>query len=92
MLKRDEFKMANSTCKGCGAEITWAHTDTGAKIPLDKRAPVYAYYLNGDGKRRAKKVDNDGDSCFHVSHFSTCPKANDFSGSKKKQLDEWEDA
>ncbi len=66
--------MAN--CKSCGKEIIWAKTPEGKNIPLDAVAPVYDITLR-DGI--ARKV-----SGVHVSHFSTCRKANDFSASKKK--------
>lgn len=64
-------------CKGCGAEIIWARNENGKMIPLDAKAPVYI-------------IDPDNpDHCVrsnyaHVSHFATCPKANEFSGSKRK--------
>ena len=71
--------MAN--CKGCGKKIIWGVTPEGKKIPLDPSPPVYAVevgaVLHTDGQfvRRA--------SGFHVSHFATCPNANDFSKGRK---------
>lgn len=72
-----------SACKGCGKEIVWGITEDGKKIPLDPKPPVY--FLsgfkseNGDGPEIARAKD------AMVSHFATCSKANDFSGSKKKE-------
>ena len=83
-------------CKGCGAEIIWAKNENDKMIPLDAKAPVYVLTIRGDTRmlpivsanlchpgtetrcRRAEK------GRAFVSHFATCPKANDFSGSKKK--------
>lgn len=62
-----------SVCKGCGKEIQWATTETGKTIPLDPKAPTYEV-KEGIAVR----------SPAMVSHFSTCPKANDFSGKGAK--------
>ncbi len=72
-----------AVCRGCGKRIVWGITDDGKKIPLDPTPPVYEFTplvgetLNGLKVRRAATA--------YVSHFSTCPDANRFSGSKKKQ-------
>ncbi len=65
------------TCKGCQKPIEWGTTEAGKKIPLDPRPPVY---LLEDGV--AKRLHN-----AYVTHFATCPDANKFSASKKKQGD-----
>lgn len=72
--------MKTSPCKGCGKPILWAKTRDGKRIPLDPKPPVY--------------MTSDPDSDFvlcerqrrsYVSHFATCPEANQFSASKKKE-------
>jgi hypothetical protein len=70
--------MKVTPCRGCGKPIVFAKMD-GKIIPLDPRPPVYEV-TEDDGTnpptvRRA--------SMCHVSHFATCPKAGDFSASKK---------
>lgn len=75
--------MAESTCTGCGKKITWIETDTGAKVPLDASAPVYG--KTAAGLWMLFPVADRRDRGPAVSHFSTCPKASDFSGSKKKE-------
>jgi hypothetical protein len=74
-----------STCRGCGREIVWGTTEDGKKIPLDPRAAVYML-----GPRKIDDGDHaDGDQIVKrttlalVSHFATCAKANQFSGSNK---------
>lgn len=67
-----------TTCKGCGKEIVWAVTAEGRKIPLDPRPPVYSLIDTPRGKEAVRTT------LAMVSHFSTCPNANDFSGSKKR--------
>lgn len=72
--------MAN--CKGCGKFIRWGVTEDGKKIPLDPRPPVYAIIggsLHSDGELRVERRTTS-----LVSHFGTCPKASDFSASKRK--------
>jgi hypothetical protein len=65
-------------CKGCGKMILWAQTTEGKWIPLDTRAPTYSIAdVKGMGLRALR---SEG----YVSHFATCPKANDFSASKKE--------
>lgn len=70
----------SATCRGCGKPIVWGIDPDGKKIPLDPRAPVYA--LNHLPVGGDPHVERDHDSM--VSHFATCSKANDFSGSKKR--------
>ena len=65
-----------SKCKGCGKEITWGTTVDGKIIPLDVSAPVYAASPDGPTVVRSYIA--------WVSHFATCSRANDFSGSRKK--------
>ncbi len=55
----------------------WGELRGGKKIPLDPKPPVYFYsMLDGQAERAAVG--------HYVTHFATCPKANDFSASKKK--------
>ena len=63
-------------CKGCGKEIVWGATAEGKKIPLDPRALVYTTIEMRGHKEIVRTY------LAMVSHFATCPKANDFSGSK----------
>jgi len=68
-----------SQCNGCGKSIIWAFTESGGKIPIDSKPLIYRLDERDDGEIVARKADG----IFGVSHFVTCPKANDFSGSKK---------
>lgn len=71
----------NAICRGCGAEIVWGVTPNGKRIPLDPRPPVYyTGTLRGDGG-----VNCERDREAMVSHFATCPQANRFSGSRRKE-------
>jgi len=66
-------------CKGCGKEIIWAkRRASGKTIPLDPSLPIYAFE-NGECW--------EPDLPLAVSHFKTCPNANDFSASRKKETD-----
>lgn len=70
--------MKTSKCKGCGKEILWGETVEGKKIPLDMKPPVYGIIRRSQDTVEAYRAQD----CF-VSHFTTCPQANRFSGSKK---------
>lgn len=69
-------------CKGCGKPLTFAMGEGGKIIPLDRTAPTYELTRDLLGNEVAKRC---GETVM-VSHFSTCPKANDFSGGKAKGL------
>lgn len=80
--------MRGSDCKGCPATIIWCVEEvTGKKIPLDPKAPVYVVVKDTFGQapvvRRAK--DDQNNVTAMVSHFATCPSANQFSGSRKEE-------
>lgn len=62
-----------AACKGCGAKILWGADEDGKAIPLDPSAPVYEE--DGSVIRRTRLA--------YVSHFKTCPQANQFSATKK---------
>ena len=66
-----------SACKGCGARIVWGLMPDGKKIPLDPKPPIY---IVDEDRGTCRRLSQD----FMVSHFATCPNANDFSGKGKK--------
>lgn len=66
-------------CKGCGAEILWATTESGKSIPLsveseERRFTVYSKggALESDTMRMAKNEKT------YLSHFADCPNAEEF--------------
>lgn len=67
-----------SRCKGCGREMVWAKTPAGKNIPLE-RVPN-GYEVSGGQAIEIGTLDG-----VYISHFLTCPKANQFSGSKKSK-------
>lgn len=60
-------------CKSCGTEIIWIRTPTG-RVPLDPRPPVYSVDFKRRGDMRGRKVQG-----HYVSHFATCPGADEHS-------------
>lgn len=70
-----------SKCRGCGREVVWGVTPDGKRIPLDPRPPVYrtGALLPGGG------VHCERDREALVSHFATCSKAKDFSGTSRRK-------
>ena len=77
--------MNESRCKGCGAIIVWAETNHGKNVPLDPRAIVYSVVMEKGKLVAVKPTPGIVGEQFMVSHFNTCSKANDFSGSKKQE-------
>ena len=76
-----------STCRSCGAEIKWVRMKSGKAMPVDPCCRSIITAENGE----AVIVTDDGEvvkGCFasfsqganktgYVSHFSTCPYANE---------------
>lgn len=62
-------------CKSCKAQIIWAETDKGKKIPLDVKAEK-RFIIKGCV---ALIVDT------YTSHFATCPDADKFRKPKDSQ-------
>ena len=62
-----------TTCKGCNAPITWSTTAAGKAVPLnDPPEKRYIMFMEYDGTEYVKQVET------WVSHFVTCPKADEF--------------
>lgn len=66
-------------CLKCGAPLAFVVGPNGKKIPLDQRAQVYRIITDLTGAPVCEQVPD-----AFVTHFASCPKANDFSGSKKR--------
>lgn len=70
-------------CSGCGKKIVWVVLDDGTRVPLDPVPAVY-YIVGqfGPGGYLAKRVNGHKERAIGqsmVSHFTTCPKAAQFS-------------
>jgi len=64
-------------CKGCGKKIIFGRLQDGKQVPLDPSPPVYMLMRFRDDKEQwVYRADKAG--TVFVSHFATCPKANDF--------------
>lgn len=58
-----------SFCKSCGAEIVWAVTDLGRKMPLDAKPTEHGTFVLHDGRAF---VDVTAAGPRYTSHFATC--------------------
>lgn len=67
-----------SACRSCGAEILWCEaTVTGRRMPIDPEpSPIGNLVLVHGGRFRV--ADNDDVPPLHLSHFATCPQANEW--------------
>ena len=71
-------KILERPCRACRAPLRFVPGENGKLIPLDLRSQVYRVTTDLVGEPVAKQEEGS-----FVSHFQTCPKANDFSASKK---------
>ncbi len=65
------------TCKGCSQPIMFILDDKGVLQPLDLAAPVFVVQMDMTNDERAIRTS------AYVSHFSTCPKRDQFSKSRR---------
>lgn len=77
--------MAN--CRGCGARIFWAQTNTGKNIPVEYDPDLEAEFLNA----AQFKTTVDFDFSRMRAHFVLCPKAKEFRGNGQKDFHKVED-
>ena len=86
-----------ASCRSCGAEMVWGKTVAGKSIPLDANdfgdpIPKKEGNVRLTGRRRdgvpeveiVKKADGGlfGDEPRFVSHFATCPQAEQWRGKR----------
>lgn len=70
-------RCGNDRHPGCGKDvIVWGVTPDGKRIPLDIRAPVYKL---GTWDAQAQCYPVERVQGYKVTHFATCPLANNFS-------------
>lgn len=70
-------------CKGCGAAVVWARTASGAAMPVDAvptpGANVRLSWEGSDVRAHVVKAQFAfGSKTNHLSHFVTCPKADEW--------------
>lgn len=72
-----------ATCRSCGAEIQWMETENGKKMPVDPEPLRWGDLKNGDvavnfhGRTRKKNKHMRENGDWFLSHFATCPNADD---------------
>lgn len=70
-----------SACRSCGAEIRWERTAAGKPIPLDPEPVADGNLAIRDDGRVVAYIDGDGERIAlgrplrYVTHFATCPNA-----------------
>lgn len=72
--------MSAKPCRGCGKPVVFAKDPDGKWQVLDNVAPVWKQVGIKNG---APYVIREPKAM--VSHFSTCPKADDFSGGRRSE-------
>ena len=73
-------------CEGCGVLIEFHPSPNGKPMPVQRVKNIYGMGSEGRLVRvTAIEVNTDVDlGPVFVSHFETCPRANDFSGRGRK--------
>lgn len=62
-------------CRSCGADIVWAKTESGARMPLNA-SPTRGFQLQEGRFVEAGQAPILGPlTTVYVSHFATCPNA-----------------
>jgi hypothetical protein len=76
----------NDACQRCGAPMTWAVTPTGSKLPLDPepRSDGNVIYEGGLARFISGEMRRTYTGDRYVSHFATCPNADQFRHYKRK--------
>jgi len=73
-------------CKACGAQIMWIQMASGKMMPVDVQKIPYRTDVPGrgsvtlvtpEGRVVSGNMDLDSDKYGYVSHFSTCPGADE---------------
>ncbi|HKE79039.1 MAG TPA: hypothetical protein VKB54_07010 [Solirubrobacteraceae bacterium] len=75
--------MRTATCRSCGAQIVWAETEKGRRMPVDADPnPLGQIVLRGHGTTPLAICGVPDDAYpgepRYASHFQTCPQAGDW--------------
>ena len=73
--------MSARACRGCGKSVVFAKDAEGKWQILDVVAPCFRQ--TGTDAKGAFIVERDPTAM--VSHFATCPRANEFSAAKRRR-------
>lgn len=84
---------ATDTCKSCGAAIIWARTSAGKPMPVDaaltRGANVRLRWEGSDVRADVVKASLAfGSTDTRMSHFVTCPKADQWRRRAGKSFDD----
>lgn len=74
-------------CRSCDAPVIWAYTPRGKRMPVDAELGPRPDGFSGALYRLGSEIDGtptlerlpSAASEGYVSHFATCPEANDWS-------------
>lgn len=86
-------QLRTSYCRACGAEIMFIRTMNGKTTPVDAEVVYFKvkedgpeFYVLGNGttKRGNRCSKYEADASGYISHFATCPNAEEFKRHGKK--------
>lgn len=70
-----------TACGSCGAEVIWAFTTSGKRMPVDAEpspdgnVTLIPPLIPGETPTAVVSSDRDPAQVRHMSHFATCPNA-----------------
>lgn len=73
-----------TSCKACGMPIQFRKGPNGRPIPLQRVRTLYRVLPDGQVTPIVPTLPGGDPVAVFVSHFETCPNANDFSGKSRK--------
>jgi hypothetical protein len=74
----DLSRAVTRACRACGKALYFVPNEHGKTVPLDAKALTYRIDLDANGELIAIRSIRS-----FVTHFATCPAADQFSGSKR---------
>lgn len=78
----------SATCRSCGAQIIWAQTASGRKMPVDAEAVLGGNLSLVDVPGEAPLatvIEASADVFARRPHFATCPDAASWRHNRKEQ-------
>lgn len=82
-VERSEFHAQPRPCKGCDQLVYYRYTPAGQVMPLDRAITFTAtpgcYVIDSTNTcRPAEPMFDAPGTEYHLTHFATCPKADQF--------------
>lgn len=68
-----------ASCRGCKADIHFAKAASGRMVPLQRVIAYEIDWVDNEDTNSTEPIAVKVEREIYISHFLTCPKANEFS-------------